>query len=157
MSESIISVRVDTTALENKLKTAANPDDKIMLYAHQQFAKYCAPYVPMETGTLVQSVDIKPEFVEWKQPYAHYMYMGEIYGPNIPIKDAASGMVIGYFSPPGKTKTPTGRNLTYSKEMNPNASDHWDVTAMLAHMQDLLTDIGDFIARRMNGGDQSDQ
>ena len=152
----LITVQVDTSALERQLGAAVTPDDKLMLYAHQQFAKYCAPYVPKETGTLVQTVDVKPDRVEWKQPYAHYQYMGEIYGPNIPIRDKATGMIVGYFSQPGVTKKPTGRALTYSKEMNPQATDHWDVPAMAAHMDDLLADIGNFITKRINGGGQVD-
>lgn len=148
-----ITVHVDTSELERRLGAAITPDDQFMLYAHQQFAKYCEPYVPKESGTLAQTVDITPNAVEWKQPYAHYQYEGEIYGPNIPIRDKATGMIVGYFSQPGVKKTPTGRPLTYSKEVNPNATDHWDVPAMAAHMQDLLTDIGKYITDRINGGD----
>lgn len=150
----LISVQVDTKALEQRLGFAVTPDDKLMLYMHQQFAKYCEPYVPKESGTLAQTVDITPNVVEWKQPYAHYQYVGEIYGPNIPIRDKATGTIIG--SQPGVKKKPTGRPLTYSQEVNPNATDHWDVPAMAAHMEDLLADIGNFITKRINGGGQVD-
>lgn len=150
--DGIVGVHVDTSQLVKTFEHAVEPDEALMLHAHSRFAQYCAPYVPMESGTLSQTTHITPDYVEWTQEYAHYMYMGEIYGPNIPIKDNATGTIVGYFSPPGKQKHPTGRKLTYSNELHPQATDHWGDAAVAAHMPDLLADIGRHIEKRMKGG-----
>lgn len=153
--DGIITVRVDVSPLIKRLGHVIEPDEKLMLHAHSRFAEYCAAYVPMENGTLSKSTNITPDFVEWTQKYAHYMYMGEIYGPNIPIKDDTTGTIIGYFSPLGKQKHPTGRRLTYSKEVHPQATDHWGDAAVAAHMADLLEDIGKHIEKRIKGGGET--
>lgn len=137
-------VTIDTSGLQAMIAEKLNPDDKLRLYAHQRLAAYCELYVPMETGMLAQTVNITKDGVEYAVPYAHYLYEGEIYGPNIPIKDEG-GMIVGYFSPPGQAKKPTGRSLTYSKELHPLATDHWDQAAMAARKDDLLDDIANYI------------
>lgn len=139
-----IRVNVDLSDLEARVLAVINPDEQLRLYAHQRLAAYCEPYVPMETGTLAQSVDITADHIEYRMPYAHYLYEGEIYSPNIPIR-SEDGTIVGYFSPPGKPKKPTGRALTYSKELHPLATDHWEQAAMAARMDDLLDDIAQYI------------
>ena len=144
-----VNVSLDASAVVRQLGNTAELDDTTRKYAHQRLAAYCEPYVPMETGTLAQSTVITEDYVEYIQPYAHYQYEGQIYGPNIPIRDQ-SGIVVGYFSPPGQPKQPTGRSLTYSKELHPMATDHWDQAAMAARRDDLLDDIANYIVK--NGG-----
>lgn len=139
-----LRVDIDWSALEDMLYAKANPDERLRLYAHQRLAAYCEPYVPMETGMLNSLRIITPDYIEYAAPYAHYQYEGEIYGPNIPIR-SEDGSIIGYFSPPGQPKRPTGRSLTYSKEVHPLATDHWDAAAMAARKDDLLEDIARYI------------
>lgn len=79
-----------------------------------QVAADCDPYIPFQQGQLRNSL-VYPQGVyggelEWNAPHAHYQYTGEVYGPNIPIKDSA-GNTTGWYSPP--KKRPTGRPLTY--------------------------------------------
>ncbi len=79
----------------------------------------CEPLVPLLNGQLRRSANF-PEGVyggvlEYNTPYAHYQYVGEVYGPNIPIKDS-EGNITGWYSPPGQAKHPTGRKMVnYSK------------------------------------------
>lgn len=143
----MINVDIDISALERRLNRAIEIDDKLKKYAHQRLIAYCEAYVPRETGTLSQNADNNTDHIEYVQPYAHYQYTGEIYGPNIPMRDA-NGTIVGWFSMPGQKKHPTGRSLTYSKEVNPLATDHWDRPAMAAHGDDLAQDIADYITRR---------
>lgn len=135
-----MTVKINMDDLRGRLDRMAEIDDATKLYAHQRLAFYCDPYVPMETGALNTTRDITPDGITYKAPYAHYQYIGEVYGPNIPVKDE-NGMITGYFSLPGRRKHPMGRALTYSKEMHPLATDHWDKAAMAARMDDLLDDI----------------
>lgn len=74
----------------------------------------CEPLVPLLNGQLRRSATF-PEGVyggvlEYNTPYAHYQYVGEVYGPNIPRKDD-NGNIIGRYSPSGKKKHPTGRKM----------------------------------------------
>lgn len=142
-----LEVRINISDALRRLRKAAEPDDRLMLYAHTRLAAYCQPYVPMQTGTLANTVEITPTHIEYTAPYAHYQYMGEVYGPNIPIHDA-QGRLTGWFSPPGRAKHPTGRELTYSHELHPLATDHWDQAAMQARGDDLTGEIASYITRR---------
>lgn len=88
-------------------------------------------YVPFSQGGLRGSAHFPDgpygETIEYNIPYAHYQYMGEIYGPNIPQKDT-NGNIIGFWSPP--LKTPTGRPLVYHTA---GTGSHWFETAKVNH------------------------
>lgn len=99
-------------------------------------------YVPWETGALARSAYtatvIGSGEVVYPGPYAHYQYYGEVYGPNIPIRDDNSGEITGWFSPPGKKKHPTGRALSYSMDVNPLAGSFWFERMKADHLQDII-------------------
>lgn len=103
---------------------------------------YCIPYCPMETGTLAKSAynatQIGSGEVVYPGPYAHYLYYGEVYGPNIPIFGDDSGEPTGFFSPPGQKKQPTGRELQYSTDLNPLAGSYWFERMKADHMEDII-------------------
>ena len=103
---------------------------------------YNLRYVPWETGTLGKSpysvTDIGSGEVVYPGPYAHYLYYGEIYGPNIPIFEDGSGEPTGWFSPKGQAKHPTGRPLEYSTDVNPLAGSYWFERMKADHLDDIL-------------------
>lgn len=151
-------VDVDGKALKNKIDNLI--DDKTMQQIHNLFAMLINPYVPMDEGPLSQSLEVTKDYVRYTQPYAHYQYMGEVYGPNYPGWE--DGATPGWRSPAGKgSKHPTGRELGkqghatltpkwefdgnyikadptkliewdfgYNTERHPNATHHWDKVAM---------------------------
>ncbi len=51
--------------------------------------RWCMDYTPADTFMLAKSPyaasDIGSGIIVYPGPYAHYMYMGEVYGPNIPF------------------------------------------------------------------------
>lgn len=99
-------------------------------------------YCPMETGTLAKSAYTATQIgsgeVVYPGPSAHYLYYGEVYGPNIPIFDDDSGEPTGFFSPPGKKKHPTGRDLQYSTDLNPLAGPFWFERMKADHLDDIV-------------------
>ena len=105
---------------------------------------YSMEYVPWETGSLARSpyavTQIGSGKVIYPGPYAHYMYYGEVYGPNIPIFEDDSGEPTSFFSPPGQKKEPTGKKLQYSKDMNPLAGSFWFERMKADHLQDIIND-----------------
>ena len=144
MSKVVINVSMDE-ALRNKIAEINNT--QTMLAIHNQLAKMCDPYVPMQEGALAQTVQISPKSVTYTQPYARYQYYGEVYGPNIPIKD--NGEVVGWFSPPGQKKQPTGRYMTHSTEKHPLASSFWDKAMLRDHRDEFEQYIKDILGWRL--------
>lgn len=124
-----VDINISTDRLDKNKKKA----QKLL---NLQVAADCDPYIPFQQGQLRNSL-IYPQGVyggelEWNAPHAHYQYIGEIYGPNIPIKDA-EGNITGWWSPP--KKNPTGRPLTYHTE---GTGDHWFEKAKAQHKQEWI-------------------
>lgn len=95
----------------------------------------CEPLVPLLNGQLRRSANF-PEGVyggvlEYNTPYAHYLYQGQVYGPNIPIKDS-DGNITGWFSSPGQAKHPTGKKLRYHE---PGTGPEWFSCAKEKNLQ----------------------
>lgn len=145
----MITVKVDlsrfSTDIENKISRAVK-DEKTRLTVHNLLAKMCDPYVPMQTGVMAQTTNITSEGVTYTAPYSHYQYTGEVYGPNIPIMQ--DGVITGWFSPPGKPKHPTGAAISYSTEMHPLATSHWDEAMLRDKKDEFESGIKDIIIRR---------
>ena len=108
-------------------------------------------YVPWETGTLAKSpysvTAIGTGEVVYPGPYAHYLYYGEVYGPNIPIFDDDSGEPTGWFSPPGREKIPTGRELQYATDVNPLAGSYWFERMKADHLDDIVKEAKAHVGR----------
>ena len=118
----------------------------------QKVIDYCQPYVPASPDRTLEfsaqaSTDVGSGEVVWNTPYAHYQYMGIVYGPNIPILQ--DGILMGWFSPPGRPKHPTDRELTYDTAQNPMAGSYWFERMKADRLNDILDE-----ARRAvtNGG-----
>lgn len=107
----------------------------------------CFPYVPFAEGDLAGSANTATEIgsgeVVYATSYARYQYYGEVYGPNIPKVE--NGVIVGYWSPP--EKHPTGRQLQYNTELNPQAGSHWFDRAMADHSDDVLKEARDAAKR----------
>ncbi len=105
------------------------------------------PYVPMSDGAaehLVQQVKIVPTSpgvanIIYPGPYAHYVYVGEVYGPNFE-KEPGVGR-----SRKGKKKSPTGREMKYTGA--PMRGKEWDKRAWQARSREVL----EALAKRMGG------
>ena len=114
----------------------------------------CDPFVPEFQGVypsgnesfgLKDSVYIpEPGKIKWPGPYAHYVYNGAVYGPNIPIR-GLEGEVIGFRSHPGMKKEPTGKEMVYSK---PGATSFWVEAAKAKSLKDIVKEANDVAKRR---------
>jgi len=104
-------------------------------------------YVPWDSGTLGKSAygatEIGSGKVVYPGPYAHYMYYGEVYGPNIPVFDDDSGTPTRFFSPPGRKKHPTGRELQYKTDVNPLAGSFWFERMKADRLQEIIKEAED--------------
>ena len=140
-----IKVHVDEDALRHKVENLI--DDTTMHRIHQLLYKMCDPYVPMgETGDLSQTAEVTAEGVTYKTPYAHYMYEGIVYGPNIPIIE--DGVVVGWFSRPGVQKHPTGKDIEYDISFHPLATHHWDEAMMQDKRDEFIAQVHEILKLR---------
>lgn len=135
-----------------RLDAKISPDDLLVAYGlerggrvqkviDQKVIDYCKPYTPASPDRTLEfsaqmSTEIGSGEVIWNTPYAHYQYMGIVYGPNIPI--IQDGVLMGYFSPPGRPKHPTDRELTYDKAQNPMAGSYWFERMKADRLNDIL-------------------
>lgn len=143
----------EAAILEKRGLQKGGPAQKFL---EKEFIDRCEPYTLKYKGALISSAHQFPApgsgFVKWEGPYAHYQWMGEVYGPNIPIRDE-SGNIEGWWSPP--TKYPTGKPLDYSSSQEKNgplAGSHWPERMMAAEGGQLLADVADFAGGKPKKG-----
>lgn len=117
-----MNVDIEITLKDIDISRMRIVEKELGLYAAKEWHRLYKKYVPFQTGTLQNTVDIKPWEIKHNTPYAHYQYEGEVYGPKYPLM--AGGAVVGFRSK--GEQHPTGRKLHYT---NPIASDHWDKKA----------------------------
>lgn len=100
---------------------------KAQKFIDSECIRYMKPYIPFRNGVLEASATIGTVIgsgeIHQNLPYAHYQYIGKVYGPNIPITE--NGIVVGYFSKPNEKKHPTGANLVYDKSKHTLAGPFW--------------------------------
>ena len=125
-SDNIVSeIKLD----ENKIKGKVT-NDNFGLLVSKTWKDLIDPYTPWDTGMLMQNVEQKPFLLHYKEPYAHYIYMGEVY---VDPKYKVGGFYnpdYGWWSRPGVEKVPSGRKFAkFNKNHNPKATDHWDEVA----------------------------
>ena len=144
MASVTVSVKIND-AIMQKVAEINNPTT--MLAIHNTLAKMCDPYVPFLEGSLSQTAIVTSEDVRYIQPYARYQYYGQIYGPNIPIKE--NGEIVGWFSPPGQKKHPTGRMMHHTTEYHPLASSFWDKAMMRDKGDEFNKEVEDILRWRL--------
>lgn len=124
-----VHIRLDTARIDGNLREC----QKLL---NIQVTADCDPLIPFRQGALRNSVNYPDGIyggqIEYNTPYAHYQYMGKVYGPNIPIRDD-SGNITGWYSPP--VKHPTGAKLTMH---TPGTTDHWFDRAKEQHGRDWV-------------------
>lgn len=113
---------------------------KAQMSVDQDCIRFMKPYTPFKYGFLEQSATVGTVIgsgeIHQIVPYAHYMYYGKVYGPNIPIEE--NGTVIGFFSPPGRKKHPTGEDLKYNTDRHPLAGPFWFERMVADRKGDIL-------------------
>lgn len=124
-----VSIKIDTSRIEKNIREA----QKLLNLA---IVGDCEQFVPFQQGALRSSVTfpdgVYGGVIEYNTPYAHLLYVGRVYGPNIPIKDSA-GNITGWYSPP--KKHPTGKEIQYH---TPGTGKEWFEEGKRVHGDDWL-------------------
>lgn len=133
-----VKIKIDTDRVNDAVLEAQKA-------LNEQIVADCTPLIPFRQGALREQVRFPDGVyggqIEWYAPYAHYQYAGEVYGPNIPVKDAA-GNITGWFSPP--KKYPTGRRLQYNE---PGTGSEWFEKSKSANLQKWV----DLVKKKIGG------
>jgi hypothetical protein len=132
----ILNLKWDKNFSDKKTKTFS----KVQKFIDSESIRLMTPYVPFKNGILSESAKLGTVIgsgeIHQNMPYAHYMYYGKVYGPNIPIFE--NGIVIGYFSPKGKAKHLTGKNIEYNTTKHPQAGKMWFERMKADHKDEIL-------------------
>ena len=131
-----------------KARLGIDPNGRVQKYFTKRCAEHMDKYVPYDEGNLAYDTrKIGKSQIIYEAPYANYMYVGEVMGPNIPIK--RGNVIIGYFSPKGKnTKHYTGEKIKYHKSAGHEyAGRYWDKRMWSAESVEVIEEVQDYINR----------
>lgn len=135
LTVSVSEISIDIPRHLDKVRSG-----RFWTYAATEWHRLYEPYVPYHEGILANTVVITGErgngTIEHTAPYARYQYYGKAYGPSYPIMQ--NGVIVGYRSPKGKPKHPTGKMLQYKRDQHPRASAQWDKAAQPTQLPKLI-------------------
>ena len=119
-----------------KIRLGIDSNGRVQKFFSSTCAKHMDKYVP-DGDTLVLRTNkvVKTDSVIYKSPYAHYMWQGDVMGPNIPIKK--NGVIQGWFSPKGQPKHYTGAKIQYHGAGGP----HWEQRMWSAEKNDVIREV----------------
>jgi hypothetical protein len=130
---------------EIKANLGLEPNGRVQKFFTATCAKHMDRYVPYDEGMLRNYI-IRGSNIIYNQPYAHYMYKGDVMGPNIPIKEGTT--IVGWFSPKGRKKHYTGKKIKYNASSGHEyAGPYWDKRMVSAEMQDVVKEVQDYVGR----------
>ena len=119
--------------------------------AHAYFTELCMKamdkYVPVSdaSGThLADSVRNTVDEIIYPGPYAHYMYVGKVMGPNIPVFDK-NGNIVRWWSKAPKYYTEA--DIVYNDSAHQLATKEWDKVMWTAEKEDIEKQVQDYVNR----------
>lgn len=114
-------------------------NERFGLLVSNEWKRLIDPYTPWDTGMLMSNVKKLPFALHYKEPYSHYIYMGEVYVDPVYNVGGFYNSDYGWWSRPGVKKVPSGRQFAkFNTNHNPNATDHWDEVAAQSGQLDKL-------------------
>lgn len=131
-----------------KANLGLQPNGPVQKFFTETCARYMDNYVPFRDGNLANYYIEGDDKIVYNQPYAHYMYIGKVMGPNVPIKNE-DGIITGWFSPI-KPKYYTGKDIDYSQSIargHTYAGPYWDKRMWSAEKNKIIKEVQDYINR----------
>lgn len=124
-------------------------NDQFGLFLIHEWKKLINPFTPHRDGQLERNVAYNPFTVTYNEPYSHYMYGGILYvDPVYGVGGFTKDGGVTWFSRPGVAKVPSPRGFNYSRDHNPQATDHWDKAAERAGQKEkLVTSANQYLRR----------
>ena len=100
-----------------KANLGIEPNGRVQKFFTNACYRYMDKYVPKDTGILRENVTINSNSITYEQPYAHAQYVGEVNG----------GKVVNYTTP--------------------GTGPYWDERMKSVDMQNVVSELQDFIDR----------
>ena len=113
-------------------------DDGFWKFAANEWHKLISPYTPMQTGGVMETVDIRPKEIEYLHPGARYLYHGKL------MVDAETGSA---WARKDSKKVLTQTPLQYQKDKHPLATKEWDKVAEPTQKPKLIRAMQGYINR----------
>lgn len=134
-----MKIKVDINVNKILASRGLGSSTKVQKNLASKVVQLSDPYVPMQQGLLKNTRTIAADGsqIVYTQPYAHYQYYGEVYGPNY-----TNGTRFWSGKAP---KKPTGRPLTYSNA--PMRGARWTERMIADKRKELENDVEAFIKR----------
>jgi len=124
-----IDAKLDLKPLEAKYKRLMFPGGKLQKFIDATVMKGIDPYIPYKFGVLRKSLILNTKIgsgmLEWKTPYARYLYYGKLMVDPITHKGAFTDGQGHFWSRPGVSKTLTDRDLVFNTYHNQRAGALW--------------------------------
>lgn len=153
MADSTIIVKLNMPQILDKVQ-----NNEFGKFLSSEWHDLLKQYTPHRDGFLQKNVTYKPFEFTYHEPYAHYMYTGIVYGPNLPI-DSEGKLVFPFdesrvekWKSPHIHKYPTERRFNYGTDPNPFATDHWDKAAEASGQKEKLIEAINIHLRRQSNG-----
>lgn len=109
-------------------------DGKTQEFLTNTVANRMDKYIPARDMVLRNSAKIGKDRIEYRTPYAHYIYRGILY------VDPETGSSYARY---GTKKVPTSTLLTYR-----TGGSYWDKKMMTAEKDDIIEEVEEYIRRR---------
>ena len=149
MSRMSFKFSLDTSRLISEVNEVLD-DPYVRREFHRLLAEMCEEYVPYDTGKLSdRGTYYTADGVHYGVgiPYAHYVYEGIVYGPNISYIDKKTGEL--KWTSPVSPKHDTGRAMTYQLDGHPKATSHWDEAMLREKGDEFRAKVELIIQRRL--------
>ena len=118
-----IIIKFDTAKITEQIEGTL--DDKAKLFFYNEFYRYMEKYVPADTLSMYDTVDISSDGIFFLMPYSSQPYYG---------------------------KTKEGNPMHFKTDKHPLATDHWDIATWNAKGDEICRNLQDFINRRNRNG-----
>lgn len=117
----------------------------VQAFATSRCAYYMDEFVPLKSGNLKNNKWVFEDYIVYHSIYAHYVFQGDVMGPNVPIKNSA-GSIVGWFSPIAP-KSYTGAKMVYHPEGTQRGS-YWHEKMKSAYMDTIVKEVQDYMKLR---------
>lgn len=118
----MITVRVDMSVAEAKLRSSAGPAAEELA---NHVAKDTEPFVPFLNGDLTRNTKVIKSRVIYPGPYARYLYYGKRMVNAKTGKGPRYIKGVGYRWPRGANLRPTDEPLHFTTKWHPQATAQW--------------------------------
>lgn len=128
-----------------KARIGIEPGGRVRKFFTEKCYKYMNKYVPTSgADDLRSNVSLTTNSITYKSSYAHYMYIGKVMGPNIPLTKKGVAEPIGWFSPKKKEKHYTGADITYHTA---GTGPYWDKRMVSSDMNQVIKEVQNYLNR----------